>query len=134
MSAPTTKIFDNITLTPNFVDNQVEFESKNHIDLLLMLDYTKGDESQMNTLIEVGLIQSDETVIFYPLSKLNESTGAVESVADLFLNATGLFYVPLVKPKSSPKVRISVNRTGGSGTGVVTVSIRNDSNIPLNEF
>ena len=95
----------------------------NRSNIALYLDYTKGDETSIELRVEKSnKFDTDGSEVWFQETKedtsVNPSTFALK---ERTFTASGKYRLEVLNNPADDKVRFSVKRTGGTGTGVVTL-------------
>lgn len=131
-SGPTTAI------TTSFSAQQGEMRIDNRAQVALLIDYTSGDETELELLTELSPLVTFPLPAppgtpalgtdFYAISTI---TGGVISESIAKFNTTGKFRVPTPLLHQERVMRLSVRRNGGTdaGAGSIAVKVVDDSHL-----
>ena len=124
-------LFDNVTLTTNYADNQKQSKVDNNNLLSLIVDYQKGDESSMEMRVEFSSIKDDDGSEVWARVADDRDQGAGIGFHkidpyDYQFDSSGQYRIQILASKREDEVRVSVKRTGGTGTGTATVFLYRD--------
>jgi len=119
-------VFNDISLTDDYADNQADIEKLNVSRVYLYVEYTKGDEASCELQVEFTHKDYDEGAeVWFVPSSVNETTGAVAIIPEWQMTGAGKFRIPLLSISKEHKMRISAKATGGTPTGKLSLSFQN---------
>lgn len=89
-----------------------------------LLKYVKGDETTIELKLEFShTVDLPGAEVWHQETEFSAAAPAVASLKERQFSATGNYLIPIQQIGGVDKLRVSVKRTGGTGTGIVTVVV-----------